>query len=242
MGAGVVVVGAGVAGVELAVVVDGAGMGVAGFVSSGIWRKKVKQPHVTQPFLFFLPPNGQYVFSFVFCPAHWLLGRVPVLSTRKLSLWNSLPERTSCEPPEWLWQFSPLPSLLSSLSNTFASDQSWSNNNNTTTNVQSPTKAPIALFTSVQSLSCLFQSTLTMLIDSQDSLKSDLTLDKPIWPLSTFGPAKFEPNLVSNLDESMEELRVRAVIALKAGNVNEYVEFFVRFTPSFFLTWFLDHL
>lgn len=63
-----------------------------------------------------------------------------------------------------------------------------------------------------------------MLIDSQDSLKSDLTSDKPLWPLSTFGPAKYEPNLVSNFDESMEELRLRAVIALKAGNVNEYVE------------------
>jgi nucleoporin NUP42 len=62
-----------------------------------------------------------------------------------------------------------------------------------------------------------------MPIDSQDSLKSDLASDKPLWPLSTFGPAKYEPNLISNLDESMEELRLKAVVALKAGTVNEYV-------------------
>lgn len=54
-------------------------------------------------------------------------------------------------------------------------------------------------------------------------MKSDLTSDKPLWPLSTYGPAKHEPNLLPGLDESMEELRVRAVRALGAGNVQEYV-------------------
>jgi len=54
-------------------------------------------------------------------------------------------------------------------------------------------------------------------------MKSDLSSDKPIWPLSCYGPAKFEPNVLAGLDESMEELRVRAALALNAGNSNEYV-------------------
>jgi len=54
-------------------------------------------------------------------------------------------------------------------------------------------------------------------------MKSDLSSDKPIWPLSCYGPAKYEPTLIAGLDESMEELRVRAVLALKAGNSSEYV-------------------
>jgi nucleoporin NUP42 len=58
---------------------------------------------------------------------------------------------------------------------------------------------------------------------SQDSMRSDLSTDKPLWPLSVYGPAKHEPNIIFGLDESMEELRVRAASALKAGNVNEYV-------------------
>ena len=58
-----------------------------------------------------------------------------------------------------------------------------------------------------------------------DSVTKDLTtgVDKPNWPLSSYGPAKGEPNLVRGLDESAEELRWRAVSALKAGNVAEYV-------------------
>jgi hypothetical protein len=56
-------------------------------------------------------------------------------------------------------------------------------------------------------------------------MTKDLTaqVDKPLWPLSSYGPAKQEPNLLSGLDESPEELRVRAVTALRAGNANEYV-------------------
>lgn len=47
--------------------------------------------------------------------------------------------------------------------------------------------------------------------------------DKPLWPLSSYAPAKHEPLLISGLDESPEELRVKAVTALKNGNINEYV-------------------
>ncbi|KAJ3574690.1 hypothetical protein NP233_g1601 [Leucocoprinus birnbaumii] len=63
------------------------------------------------------------------------------------------------------------------------------------------------------------------LLFTQDSMKCDLSSDKPLWPLSSYGPAKNEPNLLSGLDESMEELRVRAVLALKAGNSAEYAAY-----------------
>lgn len=47
--------------------------------------------------------------------------------------------------------------------------------------------------------------------------------DKPLWPLSSFGPAKGVATLVGSYDESPEELRVKAVQALKAGTTAEYV-------------------
>ncbi|KAJ7356606.1 hypothetical protein DFH08DRAFT_461495 [Mycena albidolilacea] len=60
-----------------------------------------------------------------------------------------------------------------------------------------------------------------------ESIKNDLTMGKerPIWPLASYGPAKFEPTLLSGLDESPEELRLRAATAAKAGNVNEYLAY-----------------
>lgn len=56
-------------------------------------------------------------------------------------------------------------------------------------------------------------------------MTSDLTAqkDKPIWPLSSYGPAKHEPNLVAGLDESPEELRWKAVSAQSTGTMHEYV-------------------
>jgi len=56
-------------------------------------------------------------------------------------------------------------------------------------------------------------------------MTSDLTphSDKPLWPLSSYGAAKHEPTLLKDLDESPEELRVRAVVANQAGSINEYV-------------------
>lgn len=61
--------------------------------------------------------------------------------------------------------------------------------------------------------------------DSPDVIKNDLTplSDKPLWPLSCYGPTKHEPNLLTGLDESPEELRVRAFTANRAGNHAEYV-------------------
>ncbi|KAF6764154.1 hypothetical protein DFP72DRAFT_870911 [Ephemerocybe angulata] len=58
-----------------------------------------------------------------------------------------------------------------------------------------------------------------------DGIKDDLSKEKPSWPLSSYGPAKYEPTMVAGLDMSFEELRVKAVEAQKAGNVNEYVAY-----------------
>ena len=57
----------------------------------------------------------------------------------------------------------------------------------------------------------------------------DLKADKPSWPLSSYGPAKSEKNLLPSLDESPEELRFKAVIAMQSGNINEYVRTLIAF-------------
>ena len=64
-------------------------------------------------------------------------------------------------------------------------------------------------------------------------MTKDLTahVDKPLWPLSSYGPAKHEPTLISNLDESPEELRVRAVTALRSGSTNDYVRPYPLIVP-----------
>lgn len=48
-------------------------------------------------------------------------------------------------------------------------------------------------------------------------------VEKPLWGLSSYAPAKLEPNLISGLDMSFEELRVNAAIALQNNTVPEYV-------------------
>ncbi|KAH6914552.1 hypothetical protein BKA70DRAFT_1556976 [Coprinopsis sp. MPI-PUGE-AT-0042] len=60
-----------------------------------------------------------------------------------------------------------------------------------------------------------------------DSIRDDLTAnkDKPMWPLSSYGPAKGEPLVISGLDLSFEEMRCKAFEANKAGNAQEYVSY-----------------
>lgn len=60
---------------------------------------------------------------------------------------------------------------------------------------------------------------------SQDGIARDLTQgqDKPIWPLSSYGPAKGEPTILEGLDESAEEMRWKALQAVRSGNIAEYV-------------------
>jgi len=47
--------------------------------------------------------------------------------------------------------------------------------------------------------------------------------DKPSWLLSSYGAAKYEPTLLTGIDESPEELRFRSFVAQQAGNAAEYV-------------------
>jgi len=51
----------------------------------------------------------------------------------------------------------------------------------------------------------------------------DVKADKPSWLLSSYGPAKSEKNLLPPLDESPEELRLKAVTATRNGTIDEYV-------------------
>jgi nucleoporin NUP42 len=74
------------------------------------------------------------------------------------------------------------------------------------------------------------------MISSALNIAQDLTpnKEKPLWPLSSYAPSKHEPLLLPGLDESPEELRVKAFTALKAGNINEYVSlgyYFHRMIP-----------
>lgn len=96
--------------------------------------------------------------------------------------------------------------------------QSWtgaSSNNSTAKNVA---------FTYVLSSSMMCFWELTHYI-RVESIARDLTAgqDKPLWPLSSYGASKSEPCVITGLDESAEELRVKAMQALQANNLVEYV-------------------
>lgn len=57
---------------------------------------------------------------------------------------------------------------------------------------------------------------------STDSIKQDLSLERPIWALSSYGPAKHEPNLIGGVDLSPEELRIEFCKARSANNAALY--------------------
>ncbi|KAG6902201.1 hypothetical protein C0995_003033 [Termitomyces sp. Mi166 len=63
---------------------------------------------------------------------------------------------------------------------------------------------------------------------TEEILANDLTpqRDKPLWPLSTYGPARHEPNLLANLDTSPEELRYQAFISKQEGKAELYPPFY----------------
>lgn len=48
-----------------------------------------------------------------------------------------------------------------------------------------------------------------------------------MWPLSSYAPSKHEPLLIAGLDESPEELRVKAAAAMASGNINGYVSLYI---------------
>lgn len=57
---------------------------------------------------------------------------------------------------------------------------------------------------------------------SEDSIRLDLSTDRPTWPLSSYG-GKEDPCLIAGIDVSPEELRWRYVQAVKTGTVDAYV-------------------
>ncbi|KAL0581487.1 hypothetical protein V5O48_000530 [Marasmius crinis-equi] len=70
-------------------------------------------------------------------------------------------------------------------------------------------------------------NTNTTTLFTVDSIRNDLTPhnDKPLWPLSSYGAAKYETNLISGLDESFEEMRWKAASAMSGGNINQYTQY-----------------
>jgi nucleoporin NUP42 len=54
---------------------------------------------------------------------------------------------------------------------------------------------------------------------SAESIRKDLTqgVDRPLYPLSSYGPGKCIPCVIDGLDQSPEELRVAAWTAVREG-------------------------
>jgi nucleoporin NUP42 len=61
--------------------------------------------------------------------------------------------------------------------------------------------------------------------DRAESILKDITHreEKPLWPLTSYGPSKSLLTLIADLDESPEELRVKAAQALRSNSVDQYV-------------------
>ena len=57
----------------------------------------------------------------------------------------------------------------------------------------------------------------------KNAIRLTVNQDRPLWPLSSYGPAKYVPNVIQGLDESSEELRFKAFTAAKSGTMQEYV-------------------
>jgi nucleoporin NUP42 len=56
-------------------------------------------------------------------------------------------------------------------------------------------------------------------------IKIDLTTERPIWPLSSYGPGKNAPLqlMEGEIEQSPEEMRVRHYLAVAQGNPQESV-------------------
>lgn len=58
---------------------------------------------------------------------------------------------------------------------------------------------------------------------SIEGLKADLTVERPSYALTCYGAAKGDPNLISDVDESPEELRLRFYQARAQNDPSLYV-------------------
>lgn len=63
----------------------------------------------------------------------------------------------------------------------------------------------------------------TLSRDSRDSIKADLTTERPRYVLSSYGPGKGEASVIKGLDVSPEELRVQFYTARSQNNPSLYV-------------------
>ncbi|KZS91362.1 hypothetical protein SISNIDRAFT_487682 [Sistotremastrum niveocremeum HHB9708] len=59
------------------------------------------------------------------------------------------------------------------------------------------------------------------------NITKDLTpfSEKPLWPLSSYGPSKSTKTLIGGLDESQEEMRYNATQAVASGNIEAYKQY-----------------
>lgn len=58
---------------------------------------------------------------------------------------------------------------------------------------------------------------------SAESIELELKKERPIWILSSFGAAKYEPCLFFGYETSPEEMRWKSVQAIKNGQPQQYV-------------------
>ena len=60
-----------------------------------------------------------------------------------------------------------------------------------------------------------------------DGIKADLTVERPIWPLSSYGPGVNAPRqlIEGDLEQSFEEVRLQYYLAQVAGTIPAYVGF-----------------
>jgi nucleoporin NUP42 len=58
-----------------------------------------------------------------------------------------------------------------------------------------------------------------------DGIKADLTVERPLWPLSAYGPGLNAPRqlIEGDLEQSFEEVRLQYCIAQAAGTTSAYV-------------------
>lgn len=59
--------------------------------------------------------------------------------------------------------------------------------------------------------------------NSASTIRKDLTEERPLWPFSSYGPAKGEKLLIANEDVSQDELRAKFYEARLANNPALYV-------------------
>lgn len=64
-----------------------------------------------------------------------------------------------------------------------------------------------------------------MIVYSVDTIRTDLTTDRPIYALTSYAPGKGESNLIDGLDLSPEELRMMYITAKASNNPSLYVSF-----------------